>query len=312
MAVEERKNILVITLSNIGDVILTTPVLGSLRAAFPQGRFTVVVGPKAADLLRGSHSVDRLLVYDKNARLSETLKLVRALREKFYDWVVDLRNTALPFLVRADRRSPVFRTYRATAARDYHLEVLRMMKLKTPPPLPIDFFSTQEERSLSKKFRTSGFNPPSGWVVIAPGAGSEAKRWRIEGFREVADRLLGATSLGIAVVGDTNEFSLGEQLSSADSKRVVNLCGRISLRELAALVSRAKLVLANDSACMHLAYELGRPVVALFGPSNHERYGREGPIWRIVREVPLQNLSTSRVLEASESLLNGTLVGEKH
>ena len=305
MAGEERKNILVITLSNIGDVILTTPVMGSLRSAFPKARFTVVVGPKAAELLRGSRMIDRLLIYDKFSGLGEKLKLVRALREEFYDYVVDLRNSALPFLVRANRRSPIFRKPHAVSARDIHLEVLQRMKLKMPPPIPFDFFSSQEEKSLSEKI--GGENLTVSTMVVAPGAGSEAKRWPVEGFQKVITQLLARMPAKIFVVGDSAEASLGEQISRIDLHRVINLCGRITLRELAVLVSRAQLVLANDSACMHLAYELERPVAALFGPSNYERYGREGKNWRIVRESPprtLQELSSEKVLEVCASLLN--------
>ncbi len=305
MASEERKNILVITLSNIGDVVLTTPVIGTLRSAFPQGHFTVVVGPKAADLLRGSRMIDRLLIYDKHWRLGEKLKLVRTLREEFYDCVVDLRNSALPFLVRANRRSPIFRKPRAILARAVHLEVLQRMRFKNQPPAPFDFFSAENEKALLGKIGQE--NSPVVTVVVAPGAGSEAKRWPVERFRKVMTNLLMKIPAKIFVVGDSQEASLGEALSSVDPKHVINLCGKISLREFAALVSRAELVLANDSACMHLAYELDRPVVALFGPSDSERYGREGKKWRIVKASPprtLQELPAEKVFEACESLLN--------
>lgn len=314
MAGEERKNILVVTLSNIGDVILTTPVIGSLKALFPSARFTVVVGPRAAELLRGSRLIDRLLIYDKRWALAEKLRLIRALREEFYDYVVDLRNSALPYLVRADRRSPVFRSHQAVPARDYHLEVLHMMRLSPPPPVPFDFFSAAEEHSLGEKLARDGGGETEEWIVVAPSAASEAKRWPVGKFKELLAKLLDASSGKAAVVGDAGEEPLGRELSSVNPRRVINLSGRISLRELAALLSRARLVVANDSACMHLAYELGRPVAALFGPSNPVRYGREGKIWKILRESPpltLQDLSCQKVFEACESLLNGTAVGAR-
>ena len=304
----ERKSILVITLSNIGDVILTTPVIRSLRSTFPDGRLTVVVGPKAADLLKGSRQIDRLLIYGKHALFSEKLALVRSLREEFYNYVVDLRNTALPFLVRAERRSPLFRPHRAQSAREYHLEVLQMMKLECRSTGRFDFFSQQEEQSLFEKLKRKGMNAMEG-VVVAPGAGSEAKRWPIQGFAEVVRKILEVTPLTFFVVGDQSEFPLGESLSRIHPARVLNLAGELTLRELAALVSRARLVLTNDSACMHLGYELERPVVAVFGPSDYVRYGRQGPLWRIVRESPpstIQDLSPEKVFHTCESLLNGS------
>lgn len=301
-------NILVITLSNIGDVILTTPVLGSLRATFPGARFTVVVGPRAEGLLRGSRDIDRLLIYDKQAPWGEKLKLVRGLREEFYDYVVDLRNSAFPFLVRAERRSPIFRPHRAKAARERHLEILQWMKIKIAGPRVFDFFSRQDEESLLEKFKRKGWHPSLEGIVVAPGAGSEAKQWPLKGFREVLGRLLERAPQSIFVVGDGRERELGEALSQTNPNRIGNLAGEINLRELGALVSHAQLVLVNDSACMHLAYELGRPVVALFGPSDPEKYGRQSALWKIVREIPpltLQDLSSQKVIQACESLLNG-------
>ena len=304
MASEERKNILVITLSNIGDVVLTTPVIASLRSAFPSARMTVVVGPKAAGLLQGSRSIERLLPYDKFGGFSRKLKLVRELREGFYDYVVDLRNSALPYLVRAERRSPVFRRHTVKPARNRHLEVLRMMKLPVLEKGTFDFFSGKEELSLEQKLRAKGVEFAQAWVAVAPGAGSEAKRWTVEGFCDVTARLLQIRPLTILVVGDEREVALGERLGRVDPGRVINLCGEISLRELAALLSRTRLLLTNDSACMHLAYELHRPVVALFGPTDPEKYGRQNEIWRLLAEPCLDTLSPEKVFRACEGLLN--------
>ncbi len=301
---EDRKNILIVTLSNIGDVILTTPVIASLRSQFPQAQLTVVVGPKAEGILEGSVQIDRLLIYDKRAGWAHRFKLVRQLRENSYDWVIDLRNSGFPFFVRATRRSSVFRFHRMKQARERHLEILQWMKLSNDFPLAFDFFSKEDEDSLSEKLRKKSRQLSSGWVVMAPGAGSKAKRWKIEGFCEVADRILETSSFYIAVVGDSSEKLLGAKVAEIDSNRVLNLAGEISLRELAALVARAKLVLSNDSAVMHLGYELNRSVVAVFGPTDHEKYGRENKMWKIVRDPAIERIAPQKVFEACSELLN--------
>lgn len=308
MASEERKNILIVTLSNIGDVVLTTPVISSLRSAFPRARITVVVGPKAQDLLRGSQQIERLLVYDKEAGWSHKLELVRALREEFYHWVVDLRNSAFPFLVRAQRRSPILRSLSSKSARDRHLEILQMMKLAGSPSIRFDFFSRQDEMTLLEKLKGTELESSAASVVVAPGAGSENKRWPIGGFCQVIAELLETSPLPVAAVGDKKEAVLCARLAQVNPGRVVNLAGKITLRELAALVQQAKLVLTNDSAVMHLGYELCRPLVALFGPTDPERYGRKNEIWRVLHEVPpssFENLSPEKVVHACQELLNG-------
>lgn len=311
MAAQERTSILLVTLSNIGDVILTTPVIASLRSIFPRARLTVVAGPKAAPLLKKSHLIDRLLVYDKRAGLAHKLRLVRALREEFYEWVVDLRNSALPFLVRANYRSPIFRPHCLKGARDRHLEILQRMNLKPNDGVSFDFFSKEEEAALFEKLKVKGFSPSVPCVVVAPGAGSGAKRWPVENFSEVIKGLLETSSFNFAAVGDSEEAPLGEKISGVDPRRVVNLAGTLTLRELAALVSEAALVLSNDSACMHLGYELRRPVVAVFGPTDPEKYGRQNEIWKIVHKAPpasLKDISVDEVYAACRQLLDESSV----
>lgn len=310
MSRKERGNILLITLSNIGDVILTTPVIASLRMNFPKACLTVVVGPKPAPLLEGSRQIDRLLIYDKRAGWGHKWKLVCSLREVSYDYVVDLRNTALPFLVRAHGRSPVFRPNQPRSARDQHLQVLHRMGLLSEGSARFDFFSKEDETSLSKKLRGRGFDLSESSIIVSPGAGSEEKRWKIEGFREVLSHLLASSDLPIFVVGDQSEIPLGRLLSELNPAQILNLAGETTLRELAALVSRARLVLTNDSACMHLGYELARPVVALFGPTDYKRYGRENEIWRLLRASPpmgLADISPEKVFRVCEELLYGKI-----
>ncbi len=320
MVSKERSHILVITLSNIGDIILTTPVIASLRTSFPEAKLTVVVGPKGESLLKGSPEIDRLLVYDKKAGRFHRGELVKLLREVSYNLVVDLKNSAFPFLVRARKRSPLFRFHRSRGARERHLEVLEMMGLPVEETSRFTFFSQEDEASLFEKLGRKGVSLSAPWAVVAPGAGSEVKRWPIEGFRAVLEKMLETTALNFLVVGDEKEASLGEKLVGAGSSRIVNLTGEISLRQLAALVSRAKLVLTNDSAVMHLGYELERPVTAIFGPTDHEKYGRMSEVWRLVREFPpcapckkaqcrferrycLEDLRPEKVLEACQELL---------
>ena len=143
-----------------------------------------------------------------------------------------------------------------------------MMKLPGSDSASFDFFSKEDEMALSEKLRSVGLDFSTPCMVVAPGAGSEAKRWPIEGFCQVAGRLLEGSDLHAAAVGDEGEARLGAKLAQVNPRRVIDLTGRITLRELAALVQRAKLVLTNDSAVMHLGHELYRPVVALFGPTD--------------------------------------------
>lgn len=278
------KSILLVTLSNIGDVILTTPVLTSLVSRFPSARMTVVCGPRAKGILEGSRYIDRLVIYDKKAGFFKQAGFLWELKKNAYDLVVDLRNTAIPFLVSARTRSPLIRKYHSELRRERHLEVLQMMNLQVEDPPVFDFYSEKEELSMLEKIKKEGVSSDKNWIVVAPVAASGLKTWPLSRFKKVLEALLTEYSSEILLVGDNRERVLAGSLTESDPNRVINVAGKLSLRETAALIARAGLLLSNDSALMHIGFELNRPVAAVFGPTNPNKYGRTGKNFRIIRE----------------------------
>jgi ADP-heptose:LPS heptosyltransferase len=281
---KEPKSILVVTLSNIGDVVLTTPVIMALADKFPAAKLTVVVGPKAKGILEKSERLHRVVVYDKKADFRGKLEFLRELSKDRYDWVVDLRNTAIPFLVPCKKRSPLFRKFTKTNMRERHLEVLEMMKLSVTPPTIFQFFNAQEEASCLAKLREKKITDPRGWILVAPGAASERKRWPAASFREIVKELSSKTGKKVLLIGSKDERPIAEEVNKGLTPPCPILCGDMTLSETAFMISRAALVAANDSAIMHIGFETGTPTVGLFGPTNHEKYGHEGRYFRIARE----------------------------
>ncbi len=277
-------NILVVTLSNLGDVIMTTPVMMELLVRFPGARLTAVVGPRAKCVLEKSADIHRIVVYDKKADLFSKWLFLRELRRERYDWVVDLRNTAIPFLVSGKKRSSLFRKFTKVNMRERHLEILEMMGMKLGNPPPFRFFDQADENACLEKVASQGVPEKNGWILVAPGAASEKKRWPVEHFREVIRTLALRTGKKIFLIGSRDERPIAEAVAREMPGAVRVLCGSMTLAETAALISRAALVIANDSAIMHLGFELGIPTVGVFGPTDHEKYGHAGPAFRIARE----------------------------
>ncbi|MCB1921435.1 MAG: glycosyltransferase family 9 protein [Candidatus Competibacteraceae bacterium] len=275
---------LVITLSNLGDVIMTTPVIMALAARFPSAKLTVLVGPKARDLLNKSPQIHQVMVYDKKTDWRGKWRLLGELRQVHYDCVVDLRHTPIPWLLRCNQRSPLFRRFRKTNQRDRHWEILEMMSLNSPRPPVFQFFDEADVYAGLEKLRAKGILDTSGWIVAAPGAASEKKRWPVESFQSVLGELSKRASRPIVLVGAPNERPIAEAVARELSGMAAVLCGETSINETAALLSSATLALANDSAVMHLGFELGISTVGIFGPTDHEKYGHTGPQFRIARE----------------------------
>jgi 3-deoxy-D-manno-octulosonic-acid transferase/heptosyltransferase-1 len=172
--------------------------------------------------------------------------------------------------------------------------------------------------------REHGMNEPPGTrglVLIAPGTVWETKRWAVAGFAAVARHFL-ASGMDVALVGATRDRSECHAVAGL-APGVADLCGRTSLIELAALTRRATVVVANDSGPMHLAAALGRPTIALFGPTDPLRLGPYGqadgavssgepcaPCYlRTLRQCPhghacMQGIAADDVIARAESMMS--------
>lgn len=315
------KKILVFTLSNVGDVILNTPVISVLHERFPASRITVLVGPRGEPILKDSRMIHEVIIYDKHISWLKKLSLVFKLRRQRFDLVVDLRNTAIPFLVGAKYRTSLFVNRTAISMRQQHLNRIWPLISFENQKNHFDFYSETEKKSAFQRFKTEFQNgQEKNFIILAPGAGSALKRWTISGFSEVMNYFL-AQGKTIVLLGWEPERFLGDELERKAVKSVVNLIGMLSLRESAALISEASLIIANDSAVMHLAHELDRPTVSIFGPTDYQKYGQTGAnrrqvrldlecspcraaTCRLERRICLDDLPASSVITASEELLN--------
>ncbi len=277
-------NILVVTLSNFGDVIMTTPVIMALVQKYPEARITTVVGPRARSVLQRSPDIHKIVIFDKKASLWQKLKFIAELRKVKYDRVVDLRNTAIPFLVSCKKRTPLFRKFTKVNMRERHLEMLATVESDIPAPSLFHFFNKADEMFAMRALEVAGIPEKNGWILVAAGAASERKRWPVRYFKEVIQALHEKTGKKILMIGTLNERPVADSILAELPGTVGVLCGDLVLPETASLIANASLVVANDSAIMHLGFELGTPTVGIFGPTDHEKYGHEGPKFRVARE----------------------------
>ncbi len=281
MAFDKSKinKILVISLTNIGDVVLTFPVIDILKRDFPDAELSLVVGPKAASLVAGNSHFKQVHIFDKHQPLLKTLQWITALRGECFDLVVDLRNTAIPLLISPRYRTPLIaRQDGQVHMSQKHLRRLRSVypytsgpdkkyALQIPPQIQGDVDEILQKR-MGRGQR---------YAVIAPGAADQAKRWTERGFAEVCYHFMKKHYMGIVIVGDGKDGSIAQRIYEIlQEESVVNLCGQTTLVQLAAILKKSSVAIVNDSAPMHLASYLDVPVLALFGPTDTVQYGPWG------------------------------------
>jgi lipopolysaccharide heptosyltransferase II len=317
--------ILVIGLSNIGDAVLTTPVIKVLRKNFPDAHLALLTGPRAFGVFKSDRRIDEKIIYDKKIHWKNKWRLVSRLRRDKYDLVVDLRNTAFSLFLGAKYRTSLFAKppKSLTHMKDRHLWKLSSLGLDVDKGMrPSVKFSGNEQDNVLRMFRKWQITEGQMLIAVAPGARNMTKRWGKGGYRQLIECLSSEYKAKIIVVGDEQDGLLAKDIISPVKPRPVNACGKTSIGELAFLLAKCRLVISNDSAPMHLAWAVNTPLVAIFGPTSHEKYAPKSPDTIVVRkELPcsacghslcpqetrrcLKLISAEEVFQACRKMLDG-------
>ncbi len=270
--------ILVISLTNIGDVILTFPVIDIVRANFPAAKLSVVAGPKVESFLKPNPHLEHVYVYNKRQKLIKMAKWLLELRKQKFDLVVDLRNTAIPLITGAKYRTPIIsRKSNNIHMRNKHLERLRsVLSFKEPVKEKLALFISGEDKKMVNAIIKNEIGDRERFVVIGPGAANHSKRWSEEGFADVCDELITRYKVKIVFIGSREDKIVAQRILHLMKNESLDLCGRLSLSQLAELFNHCLLTIVNDSAPLHLASYLDVPVLAVFGPTDPLKYGPWG------------------------------------
>jgi ADP-heptose:LPS heptosyltransferase len=274
-------HILFVTATRIGDAVLSTGLLAYLIKRYPRARLTIAAGPVAAPLFEAVPGLERLVVVEKQPWSLHWLSLYAAVAARHWDLVVDLRGSALAWLLRASER----RVMAKGDAREHRVRQLARLFDLDPPPSPHLWTMPHHERA------ASALIPPEGPVLaIGPAANWRGKQWRAERFAELASRLTAADGplpgTRVAVLAAHHEREQAEPLLAALPRaRRIDLVGRVDPLTAAAVVRRCALFIGNDTGLMHIAAASGTPTLGLFGPSPISQYAPWGRHAAFVRSA---------------------------
>jgi len=280
--------ILFITLSNIGDVILTLPVLDYLRCSFPQAKITVIVGPLPKEIFENNPSIDRLIIYDKHSRLREKVRLFNKLKKERFDLVVDLRNTLYGALLPARYRTSPFlfvsRHIQHMKDRNfYRLE----MALKSTESLSgvrdgTFHFTPQDKDYVESFLEENRITLSDKIIVVSPAAGGSTRRWETDKFVKLCQQL--TKDYTVVLVGTKAYQPITQYIWKICPNKIYDFAGLTNLRQLSYLLKRSALLITCDTGTLQLGSYLDIPIVALFGPSDEKRYGPWSRQSKVVRK----------------------------
>lgn len=262
------RSVLVITLSNIGDAIMTTPVLEALHRRYPEAVIDLVADRRSSEIFTHCPYRGRIVFKEKRAGWRGTLQLVRTLRHTHYDLIVDLRTDGLAYLLRARRRLTKWqRQERGLHAVEQHMGVIAALGDSGIPATHI-WLTSQLEADAAQ--RLEGL-PGTRWLALGPGANWEPKIWPLTRFRDLAEQLQNDFD-AIVLLGGPNDAERCDFLSRTMPLETLNLAGKTNLLQAAAVLARMRIFVGNDSGLGHIASAVGTPTLTLFGPGEPERY----------------------------------------
>jgi len=310
---DQVRRALVIKLRHHGDVLLSAPVLHALKARAPHCEIDVLVYAETAPMLAGHPALSQLHTIDRNWKKRGALgqaraewALMRALRARQYDLVLHLtdhprgawiaRLTGARWSVAPSRpqRGRMWRkafshlqgeplnARRHTVERN--LDALRRIGLyPAADERVLSMHPAPEDEARASALLAAGGIEDGRFIAIHPVSRWMFKSWPVERVTELATRLQEAGWKLVFTAGpDADERAFVARILSGLPQPALDLSGQMSLRELAAVIGRARLFFGVDSAPMHIAAARNIPVVVLFGPSGELEWGPWGVPHRVV------------------------------
>ncbi len=313
----EPREILIVKLSALGDVIHVLPAVNAIRRRYPEARITWLVEEEAAGLLHGHPAIDRLLVSCRKSwlqslrqgnvpvALSAIRSFIRELRATRYDLVIDfqalLKSGILVGLCRGQYKagygrgmdhqefSYLFLNRRVAAvgmeshviARHRHLLAeLGIAAGDLEYRLPV---TAADRLQVQKILANHGLAAEDRYVAMNPMTTWATKLWSGAKFAALADAVSDRFGLRVVFTGSRADQPAVAEIINGMAVAAVNLAGATTLIELAALFEKAECLVSTDSGPMHIAAAVGTPVVALFGPTAPWRTGPYGEGHQVVR-----------------------------
>jgi ADP-heptose:LPS heptosyltransferase len=295
--------ILVIKLRAVGDVLLSTVVTKNLRLAYPLAQIHYLTESPSLEVLKGNQYVDDVLVYDKKSM--NGLGLIRTVRRRRYDLVIDLfgnpRTALLTRLSGAGQRVGFrFRgrkyAYNVVAEprgnrvhnTQFNLDALEALGVAIQDRSIYFSFDEADARYVDS-FLPPEFTNGSFVVCINSGGGWYTKRWDLDRFATLADRLAGEFNARIVLPWGPGQLPEVEEIRRKMAREAF-IPPATTLRQLGALARRCSIFVSNDSGPMHIAAAVGTPVLGIYGPTDPLLQGPYGANHVVVRNEALDCL----------------------
>ena len=322
MQTKNPKNILIIRLSAIGDLINVLPALRRLRTQYPDSKITWLVEDRASEILRGHPDVDEVIIYPRNKWqrgilkvnkslkvISESLSFYKQLRKNHYDLVIDfqgnLKSAVMNLITGSGNRLGFGNgyckefNYLSTQHHSYpagkkihriekNLSLLKELDIETKflrPALPV----TKNDEEYISNYINKNADPSIPIIIIHPGTSKfgSFKQWSSQNYTLLADKILDKYKANVILTWGPGEFDTVKEIVRNMKHNALPACETKSIKQLTELIKRATLFIGGDTGPLHIASIMGIPIVGIYGPKDPAIYGPyDGKAIVIKKDVP--------------------------
>ncbi len=285
-----NRSICVLRLSAIGDVCHAVATVQAIQRAFPEDHITWVIGKKEAELVCDIPRL-KLITYEKQGGVSALATTLTQLRSGFdilLHMQTSLRANVLAALIPAKRKLG----FPKKLSRELHNIVIN-----EGVPMPVNPHVLESFQQFAYAIGVPKFNPvwnipisdrdrfwarqkipnSTQFVIIAPSASNSERNWLKNRYAELAEHIALKGYLPVLTGSSSiKECSFSREIAKLVSTRLIDLSGQTNLKQLLALLARAKIVVAPDSGTIHMAVTQGTPTIGIYAHSNPKRTGPYG------------------------------------
>jgi heptosyltransferase-3 len=307
------KNILLIQLGDIGDVVLSIPAFRTVHENFPHAKIVVAVREKACELIQHLPGVHGVISINQDTRsllreITYQWTFFSLVRHYRFDLVMDFRTgtrgAILAFLSGAQERVGFFdheslwrnrlftKFYRLDYklpqhVADYYSSLPLAYGLNVNDEIPVIHVTPAMEQQAARILEREMIPAELPIIAIQPFSLWQYKEWSVNKYIQLIQRILSEYKVTIVIMGSRDEYERAKNIVDHCKDydgHVFNMAGKTSLGELAAILKACQLFIGSDSAGMHIAAAVGTPTVIIFGPSAPASWAPKGNNHSIVQK----------------------------
>lgn len=293
---KDIKNILVVNVNWLGDVIFSSPIFRAIKKNYPNAKVSCLAVPRVKEVLELVPDIDEVIIYDEDKRhkgIIGKVSLIFHLRKKNFDIAFllhkSLTRALLVFLAGIPNRvgydsknRGIFLTHRIKMIdgnrhrSDEYINVIESFGVKVDDRTTELFVDEEAERELDRLLLSNGIAIGETFVVINPGGNWDPKRWPIKNFSLLVSKLINEDKVKVVISGASKDIPLVQEILKYLEIKPIILSGELNIKQLVLLMKKAKVVISADSGPLHIASSVGTKTIGMFGPTRIEITGTRG------------------------------------